>query len=358
MAIFMADTVTDTPRRQARGRSSAPAQPGGGRSGHPYATHMDLSGQHGQGKTQARLPGTRQGCWSDEYHIVRAAIALIGECAPHLPDLAGMARATGDTPARLERRFRRWCGLTPDEFAASFAPARIRARLGDTAPAAGARLIPDVPSDVPSDLPSDLPSGRPRDAAITAPALRIVVAQTLPRARSTGLTIRFGIHDSPFGHAVAMMADGGLAGLSFADRGGVSARLEAMMQRWPGAHYIEDESAGADIMAQICDLAGGRMAMPVPLILIGSDFDINVWRLLLTVPPGRLSSYSALAIKLGKRGAARAVGGAVGRNPLSLVVPCHRIVGRTGAMTGFQLGLTRKRAMIGREAGHGTTGSA
>ena len=143
----------------------------------------------------------------------------------------------------------------------------------------------------------------------------------------------------------------GLAGLAFADAGEEQAVLADMRSRWPKATYAEDVAGTAPLARRIFDSGKWRPGAPLRVVLIGTDFEVRVWEALLKVPMGRLTSYSDIAAKICAPTAARAVGAAVGRNPISFVVPCHRVVGKSGSLTGYHWGLTRKRAMLGWEAG-------
>ena len=124
-----------------------------------------------------------------------------------------------------------------------------------------------------------------------------------------------------------------------------------MQRRWPQAGYVEDHPGTAALAQRIFDTRLWRADQPLRVVLIGTDFEVRVWEKLLTIPMGRLDTYSAIAAKVGEPKAARAVGAAVGKNPICFVVPCHRVVGKSGDITGYHWGLTRKRAMLGWEAG-------
>ena len=171
------------------------------------------------------------------------------------------------------------------------------------------------------------------------------------KTRGAGLTMRYGFHLCPFGIALVMVTERGLAGLAFADAGGERAALEDMTRRWPNAAYVEDVAATAPYAARIFDPARWRLEEPLRVVMIGTDFQLRVWQALLKIPMGKACTYSALAEQIGTPKASRAVGAAVGANPLSFVVPCHRALGKSGALTGYHWGLTRKRAILGWEAG-------
>ncbi|MDU6244130.1 MAG: methylated-DNA--[protein]-cysteine S-methyltransferase, partial [Bradyrhizobium sp.] len=127
--------------------------------------------------------------------------------------------------------------------------------------------------------------------------------------------------------------------------------LSDMKSRWPRAAYIEDVPGTAGLAQRIFDKSLWRPDQPLRVVLIGTDFEVRVWETLLKIPMGRAVCYSDIATRLESPKASRAVGAAVGKNPISFVVPCHRALGKTGALTGYHWGLTRKQAMIGWEAG-------
>ncbi|HKS64076.1 MAG TPA: methylated-DNA--[protein]-cysteine S-methyltransferase, partial [Xanthobacteraceae bacterium] len=127
--------------------------------------------------------------------------------------------------------------------------------------------------------------------------------------------------------------------------------LADMTRRWVKANYVEDKSITAPLAARIFDPRAWRPDRPLRIVMIGTDFEVRVWETLLGIPMGKCSTYSDIANKIGRPKASRAVGAAVGKNPISFVVPCHRVLGRSGDITGYHWGLTRKRAMLGWEAG-------
>ena len=169
--------------------------------------------------------------------------------------------------------------------------------------------------------------------------------------RRSDLTLAYGFHPSPFGEAIVVAAPRGMAGLGFVDDGNREAARADMARRWPRARLIEDERSTAAYASRAFDPALWRADAPLRVVLIGTDFELRVWETLLSVPLGRATTYSDIACKIGKPTASRAVGTAVGKNPISFVVPCHRVLGRSGALTGYHWGLARKQAIIGWEAG-------
>jgi AraC family transcriptional regulator of adaptative response/methylated-DNA-[protein]-cysteine methyltransferase len=271
-----------------------------------------------------------------DYEIVRRAIAHIRGNWQAQPDIAEIADAAGVGVTDLHHLFRRWAGLTPKDFLQALTLDRARALLRESA------SVLDASYEVGLSGP-----GRLHDLFVTHEAM----SPGEWKAGGEALTIRHGFHPSPFGNALVMATARGLAGLAFADPGEEPAVLADMQARWPKASYVEDRAGTAALARRIFDSAQWRSGAPLPVVLIGTDFEVRVWDALLDLPMGRLTSYSELAAKVCKPAAARAVGAAVGRNPISFVVPCHRVVGKNGSLTGYHWGLTRKRAMLGWEAG-------
>jgi AraC family transcriptional regulator of adaptative response/methylated-DNA-[protein]-cysteine methyltransferase len=273
---------------------------------------------------------------SADYDIVRRAVIFISEEWRRQPDVEMIAEAAGVSAAELHALFRRWAGLTPKAFLQAVTMDRARGLLRD----AGNVL------DAAYELGLSGP-GRLHDLFVTHEAM----SPGEWKARGGGLTISWGLHPSPFGLALVMATPRGLCGLAFADPGEEAAALEDMTRRWPNARFAEDRDATAPLAARCFDPAEWVSDRPLRVVMIGTDFEIRVWETLLDIPMGRATTYGRIAAHIGRPTASRAVGAAVGRNPMSFVVPCHRVVGSTGALTGYHWGLTRKRAMLGWEAG-------
>lgn len=270
------------------------------------------------------------------YDIVRRAISFISENRLHQPGLEDIAAAAGLSPTHFQRLFTRWCGLSPKQFLQAITLDHARALLKESA------SVLDTSFEVGLSGP-----GRLHDLFVTYEAM----TPGEYKARGAGLAIRWGFHPSPFGRALVMITDHGLAGLAFADEGDENAAFDDMAARWPNAVYVEDRAATAAYAARIFDPGRWHPDTPLRVVLIGTDFEVRVWTTLLGIPFGRATTYSDIADRIGRKKAARAVGAAVGRNPISFVVPCHRVLGKSGAVTGYHWGLTRKRAILGWEAG-------
>jgi AraC family transcriptional regulator of adaptative response/methylated-DNA-[protein]-cysteine methyltransferase len=271
-----------------------------------------------------------------DYDVVRRAIAHIRGNWRSQPEIETIAEAAGVSATDLHHLFRRWCGLTPKAFLQALTLNSARDLLRSSA------SVLDASYEVGLSGP-----GRLHDLFVTHEAM----SPGEWKAGGEGLTITYGFHPSPFGMALVMTTPRGLAGLALADAGKEKSALKDMRSRWPRARYVEDFAATAATGRRIFDTALWRKDQPLRVVLIGTDFEVRVWEKLLDIPVGRLDTYSGIAAKIGDRKAARAVGSAVGKNPICFVVPCHRVVGKNGDITGYHWGITRKRAMLGWEAG-------
>jgi AraC family transcriptional regulator of adaptative response/methylated-DNA-[protein]-cysteine methyltransferase len=168
-----------------------------------------------------------------------------------------------------------------------------------------------------------------------------------------GLTLRWGWFETPFGEALALATDRGLAGLAFADGVGREAAMADMRARWPEARFAEDAATVAPLLAPALGGIGETR-----LHLIGAPFQIKVWEALLAIPSGQVTTYSEIAKAIGSPRAVRAVGTAVGRNPVSWLIPCHRALRKSGGLGGYHWGLPVKRAMLAWEAARSEAGAA
>ena len=271
-----------------------------------------------------------------DYDIVRRAIAHIRGNWRAQPEIDIIANAAGVSATDLHHLFRRWCGLTPKAFLQALTLNHARELLRSSV------SVLDTAYEVGLSGP-----GRLHDLFVTHEAM----SPGEWKAGGEGLTITYGFHPCPFGMALVMITPRGLAGLALADAGKERAALRDMKSRWPKAKYVEDFASTAPTARRIFDAALWRKDQPLRVVLIGTDFEVRVWERLLDIPLGKLTTYSDLAAKAGAPKAARAVGAAVGKNPICFVVPCHRVIGKSGELTGYHWGLTRKRAMLGWEAG-------
>ncbi len=272
----------------------------------------------------------------DDYARVRDMLAYLTEHWREQPSLEVLAARTAMTPDGVQRLFSRWAGLTPKMFLQAITLDNAKAMLKDRV------SILDTALDVGLSGP-----GRLHDLFVTHEGM----SPGQWKQKGEGLAIAYGFHPSPFGIALVMVTEFGLCGLAFADPGSEPAALKDMQSRWPHAQYTEDSARTAPYAARIFAPDQWRDGEPMKITFIGTDFEIRVWETLLKIPVGKATTYGDIAQSIGSPKAARAVGAAVGKNPISFVVPCHRVLGKSGDMTGYHWGLTRKRAILGWETG-------
>lgn len=274
---------------------------------------------------------------NSDYETVRAAIAYLSETQPDEIDLPRFANALGLTERQLTDLFRRWCGLSPKSFAQCVALDHAKRLL------AANQSVLDTTYEVGLSSTSRL-----HDLFVTHEAM----PPGAYRARGGGLQMTWGAAPSPFGTAVLTTTEYGLSGIGFADgEMSVDQAFADLANRWPNATYRRDDAAIAPIAARVFDPTRWSPDQPIRVFLIGTDFEVKVWETLLKIPVGKATTYQSVANHIGRPSAPRAVGAAVGKNPISFVVPCHRVVGSTGALTGYHWGLPRKRAILGWESG-------
>jgi AraC family transcriptional regulator of adaptative response/methylated-DNA-[protein]-cysteine methyltransferase len=271
-----------------------------------------------------------------DYERVRRILSFITANWRDQPSVEAIAEHVGLSATHVHHLFRRWCQLTPKAFLAAITLDNAKALLADSA------SVLDVTYEVGLSGP-----GRLHDLFVVHEAM----TPGDYKGGGAGLLMRVGFHPSPFGEAILVATERGLAGLGFVDEGDRAAALADMRRRWPRAVYVEDQDATAPLARRIFNPADWRPETPLRIVMIGTDFEIRVWETLLRIPLGRAATYSGIASHIGRPSAARAVGAAVGKNPISFVVPCHRVFGRSGALTGYHWGLTRKQAMLGWETG-------
>lgn len=272
-----------------------------------------------------------------DYETVRRVIEMLTLDYQSQPSLEMLAARLGVSPGQLQKTFTRWAGLSPKAFLQAVTLDHAKRLLGDHG-------MPLLETSIELGLSGP---GRLHDLFVTHEAM----SPGEWKAKGAGLTIRYGFHPSPFGLALVMVTERGLAGLAFADPGEEKACFDDMAGRWPQAAYVADQTATAPYASRIFDPHKWSGDQPLRVVLIGTDFQVRVWESLLEIPLGKAVTYSDIASRIGQPTASRAVGAAVGRNPISFVVPCHRALGKSGALTGYHWGLTRKRAMLGWEAG-------
>jgi AraC family transcriptional regulator of adaptative response/methylated-DNA-[protein]-cysteine methyltransferase len=274
----------------------------------------------------------------DAFGLVAAAIGiLVAQATP--PPIEEVARTLGVAPLRLQRTFARLAGVSPKRFSQFLTKEHALAML---------RAQSDSVLDCSMQSGLSGPA-RLHDLIVHCEALTPGEARRL----GEGVTLRTSFAESPFGPALVARSDRGIVHLAFLAEGGEEAALEDLRQRWPRAALAAEAGGASAISAALAGLQGSG---PLHVELRGTNFQIRVWQALLDIPPGALVSYSSLARRLGRPEATRAVAGAVARNPVAMLIPCHRVIRESGALGGYRWGLPRKRAILAAEGARAQAG--
>jgi AraC family transcriptional regulator of adaptative response/methylated-DNA-[protein]-cysteine methyltransferase len=268
-----------------------------------------------------------------DYELVSRAIAFIEDNSDEQPDLGAIADHVGLSPYHFQRLFKRWVGISPKRFLQLITLQRAKEALEHDQSVLSASYEAGLSSP-----------GRLHDLFVTIDA----VTPGEFKAKGNGVAIRTGVHDSPFGYCLIAATDRGVCGLSFHDCAACEAGLALQRELWPLADFTSDKSFTAPLADRVFG-SGEEVPSPFPLRIHGTNFQVKVWQALLGIPQGSLSTYGAVARRIGQPKASRAVGTAVGRNPVSYLIPCHRVITSTGAYGNYRWGRLRKTAMIGWE---------
>lgn len=268
-----------------------------------------------------------------DYARMRDALAFLSERWSDQPDLAEAARAAGLSPHYFQRVFTRWTGASPKRMVQALTHASARSLLVDGASVLDATLETGLSS------PSRL-----HDVFIAEEA----VTPGEAKSGGEGLVFKAGRAPTPFGEGVFLIAPRGLSALAFADPGEEADALSDLTARFPEARIETDDAEARRWAGRVFDATPGED--PLPLALYGTPWRRQVWRALLRIPAGRTVSYRDIAQEVCTAKASRAVGAAVGANPISWLIPCHRVLASDGRLTGYHWGVPRKRAMLAYEA--------
>jgi len=276
-----------------------------------------------------------------DYARIEKAIRFLDAHYQDQPELDAVAREVGLSPYHFQRLFHRWAGVSPKRFLQFLTVDHAR-RLLD-----GNASVLDAALDAGLSGPSRL-----HDLFVAYDA----VTPGEAKRKGAGLAIACGFHASPFGECLVGATARGLCWLGFVTAEGRRGALDRLRGRWPHATLAEDAGATAPLAARA--FAPRRGGPPLPVHLTGTNFQLKVWEALLRIPPGGVVAYEDVARAVGSPGAVRAVGSAVGRNPLAFLVPCHRVIRKTGPFDAYAWGRERKRAILGWEAARFGTSDA
>lgn len=275
----------------------------------------------------------------DRYHyaVIARALKAIDEAGGAPLALDDLAERLSMSPAHFQRVFTRWVGVSPKRYQQYLTLDHAKRLLAER------RTLLDT-----ADEAGLSGTGRLHDLFIRWEAM----SPGEFAKGAEGLTIRWGWFESPFGPALVMGTDRGISGLAFAGETGAEAAMADLRSRWPKAHFVEDPMALRPwVMA-----AFGASNEPAPVFAIGAPFQIKVWEALIAIPPGHVATYTDIARRAGYPQAVRAVGTAIGRNPVSWLIPCHRAIRKSGTLGGYHWGLPVKRAMLAWESARAEAG--
>lgn len=267
-----------------------------------------------------------------DYSRVEAAIRFVADRSGAQPRLADVAGFLGLSEGHCQRLFHRWAGITPKDFLQVITLERAKVALRADRPLLGAALdaglsgtsrLHDLFLNIDAMTPGDFQRG------------------------GAGLTIAWGVHETPLGEALVAITERGLCALWFvsedADRVDLRARLA---REWPAAVFVADAARTHAVATAVSERMRGRMKKPLALLLKGTRFQTKVWQALLAIPAGSVVTYGELARQVGQPTASRAVGSAVGANPIGYLIPCHRVLRGTGLIGGYRWGTERKHAAL------------
>jgi AraC family transcriptional regulator of adaptative response/methylated-DNA-[protein]-cysteine methyltransferase len=267
---------------------------------------------------------------SEDYGRVEQAIRYIEENYHSQPGLKEIAAHAGLSEYHFQRLFTRWVGISPKRFLQFL-----------TKESASSVNLLEVAYQTGLSGP-----GRLHDLFVSCEA----VTPGEFKNQGEGLEIQYGFHATPFGECLLALTERGICHLAFVQDGDRPQALRVLQARWKNASLREDPAATRPLVGQIFAIARGQEAAPLHLFLKGTNFQIKVWEALLRIPPGSVVSYQDLAISIGMPKAARAVGNAVGQNPLPVLIPCHRVIHKAGDFGSYHYGTARKKALLAWEA--------
>lgn len=276
-----------------------------------------------------------------DYERVERAIRYLDDHRSGQPSLGEVARHVGLSEAHFQRLFTRWAGISPKRFVQHQTANVLMSLLRER------RTVLDAALEAGLSGPS-----RAHDLVLNAEA---VTPGDVAR-KGAGLRIAYGLHPSPFGECLIATTPRGICYLAFVDPMSRADALTQMRAEWPRAVFVEDRRGTARVIRRAFAGAGSGAAHGLAIHVKGTNFQLKVWRALLVIPYGQLTTYSAIAQAIGRPKASRAVGNAVGQNPISWLIPCHRVLRTTGALGGYAWGPRRKSVMLTFERLNGRPG--
>ncbi|RIK41743.1 MAG: 6-O-methylguanine DNA methyltransferase [Chloroflexi bacterium] len=270
-----------------------------------------------------------------DYDRIAAAIQYLETNYRDQPELDDLAAHLHLSPFHLQRLFTRWAGISPKRFVQYLTAEHAKQRLAES------QSVLDAAYDAGLSSPSRL-----HDLLIATEA----VTPGEFKNQGAGLTIHYGRHTTPFGDCLLAATERGICKLSFVDDEAWPAVLDELRVQWAGARLVEDPAYTQPLIDMIFPAHPGQGTRTINLLLKGTNFQIKVWEALLKIPPGALATYEDVAAAVGQPTAARAIGGAVGANNIAYLIPCHRVIRKSGVIRDYHWGPTRKKAILAWEA--------
>lgn len=274
---------------------------------------------------------------SEDYDRIEKAIKFIEQNFSNQPDLKEIADHIGLSEFHFQRLFGRWVGISPKRFLQFLTKEYAKQLLENSV-----NLL-DVTYEAGLSSP-----GRLHDLFVTCEA----VTPGEYKSKGEGVIIRYGIHPSPFGECLLATTERGICGFFFMKYRQRKDPLTELRYFWKNANILEDPHVSGEIVERIFNPSFADDSTPLHLILNGTNFQIKVWEALIKIPFGAVVSYEDIAVQVGIPGATRAVGSAVGKNPVSFIIPCHRVIRKTADFGNYGGGTARKKAILGWEAAH------
>lgn len=269
-----------------------------------------------------------------EYPIIEQAIHYIENNSDRQPELSEVAAAVGMSEFHFQRVFTRRAGISPKRFLQFVTKENAKSLLDQSE-----NLLDTTYQVGLSSL------GRLHDLFVNTEA----ITPGEYKSRGAGLTIRYGLHPTPFGQCLIGVTDRGVCHLSFVEQNEGEA-IDELVAEWKQARMIEDHQATASLVEPIFDLSR-RSHEPLTVHLRGTNFQIKVWEALVRIPAGSVTTYQRIAEQIGQPHATRAVGTAVGHNPIAVLIPCHRVIRKLGEFGNYRYGAARKKALLAQEFG-------
>jgi len=270
---------------------------------------------------------------SEDYLRIEQAILYLENHYKEQPELAEIAANMGLSEYHFQRVFTRWAGVSPKRFLQFLTKEGAKDLLDRSE-----NLLDTTHQVGLSSL------GRLHDLFVTAEA----VTPGEYKSRGAGVTIRYGIHPTPFGKCLIATTDRGICHLSFVQTS-EGAAIDLLVSDWKQAKMIEDYRSTVSLIEPIFDLRYNHHSKPLNVHLRGTNFQLKVWEALLQIPAGEVTTYAQLAARIGNPRATRAVGTAVGHNPIAVLIPCHRVIRKVGDFGNYRYGALRKKALLARE---------